>query len=88
MLLLWFQKPNRLVILSPELYSGPNNVSYFNHYPGSTWHAWDAQLIFLLWGILSRPWLVLLVLLAVMQWFKRRTVRRLSVRLKQLYSPV
>ncbi|KAG5982732.1 hypothetical protein E4U55_001450 [Claviceps digitariae] len=32
-------------ILPPELY-GSTPDSYFRHYQGSTWHSWDAQIIF------------------------------------------
>ncbi|KAI8908477.1 nucleotide-diphospho-sugar transferase, partial [Gorgonomyces haynaldii] len=40
--------PEDVSVLGIEEYAGPREVSYFNHYPGSTWHSWDAKLIFFL----------------------------------------
>lgn len=65
-----------VTILSPALY-GSSPDSYFKHYPGSTWHSWDAQIIV---TMNSSPILcslgVLLTCLACIQC--RRRMRRRS----------
>ena len=52
-----------VVVLPEVLYSGSDSVSYFNHYEGSSWHTWDSDFVFLLWGILNRAFYILLLLI-------------------------
>jgi mannosyltransferase OCH1-like enzyme len=38
---------------------------YFTHLHGSTWHRWDAQLVKILYGLVTSRWLVVIILVAI-----------------------
>jgi len=78
-----------LSILSEELYSGSNEVSYFNHYPGSSWHSWDAKFVFMLWGLLERPWIPILITACIVYVVRqRRRKSRVKVPVKSAEDTV
>jgi mannosyltransferase OCH1-like enzyme len=64
----------RAAILPPELY-GMSPTSYFEHYPGSSWHGWD---VWVLTQISSHPMLFIASITATITvlclFFKRRRV--------------
>ncbi|OAQ61846.1 mannosyl phosphorylinositol ceramide synthase SUR1 [Pochonia chlamydosporia 170] len=64
-----------VAILPPELY-GMSPVSYFEHYPGSSWHGWD---VWVLGQISSRPGLfvfsVFVTFAGVLYFLKGRRTR-------------
>ncbi|KAL2915935.1 hypothetical protein HK105_204358 [Polyrhizophydium stewartii] len=55
---------NAVWVLEPRMYSGNINESYFAHFEGNSWHTSDAVVIMAAWGVLSRPWLLLLLVFA------------------------
>ncbi|KAI8926879.1 nucleotide-diphospho-sugar transferase [Entophlyctis helioformis] len=68
--------PAAVWVMEPWLYAGPRPYSFFVHFEGSSWHTDDAKLVFVLWGLLSRPWLIALLVAVSVWWCRRRRINR------------
>jgi hypothetical protein len=70
-----FDDKKDIAILPDMLYGGSWKSSFTGHFPGSSWHSWDAAVVFFVW----KNWISLLIGLSLtfgLFWLGRAIRRR------------